>query len=551
MTSVFNECYRNAQRVIGHATTVAALHTRYTNLASDIKRQMHMLTNLLTRTDELISTITKCCETLTSDTLSIKESYVAHQRAIAQIKEQQKQSRSLLTAITGILHHIQQNIQLFLSSAQTLASLAKNTEVKAYHARKEGAGLAIIAEQCLELAHGARVPFAEFSRHVHRLQGITEPITAELVNVITLSTHSGGLLSHAFQSLENLDHAVSTLQGISVRLDRQRTIGNQLKSKIAQQLIILDDYVSSSAQTINETMARCRQLRVLVQRLRRTPVAVSTAFNDAPAARENPNGDYASPLRECVDLLDQLKNYIHVPLIEERTFTKTSEIISTRIDELRVSTNDLSEDTHQLERRTDIIMQLRMNIEHFLTETHTTSSHIRECTSDLDREIAAIEDVMERTRTIFGKIKTLSIYAKIEEGRSQHHTGILAPIVHEYAQLEQRTAETYSRLMPHIVNLKLYTQRLRAEQRIPSLEIIKLPDYTKIKLLIEDVARIAGEKTRLASDLAHTIAQLHSDGERLNQAWLAYTKTLAHADEMKKHLKDLLKRPYHAEDLPG
>ena len=192
------------------------------------------------------------------------------------------------------------------------------------------------------------------------------------------------------------------------------------------------------------------------------------------------------------------------------------------------------------------VIQLRTNIEHFLTETHTTSRHILECASHLDREITTIESLMEQTRSVFTKIKTLSVYAKIEEGRSRYYTGILAPVVHKYAQLEQQTAETYSRLMPQIVNMKLYTQRLRTEQKIPSLEIIKQLDYGKVKLLLDDIMRIAGEKIRLASDIAQETEQLRSYCTRLNQAWQNYTKKLPRIDEMKKQLRDMLQRPKKA-----
>jgi len=497
----------------------------------------------MTRSDELITIIASYCERLMSDTHNVKKSYATHKQAIEHIKGQHKQSRELLTAITEVLHHIQDNAHFFLSSAQSLACLAKNTEIKAHHARKEGKGLAIIAQECLALAHQARVPFAEFYQHVQNLKEIAEPITSELVSVITLSRRSEGLLSHAFQSLENLDRAASSLQGITTRLGKHATLSNRLKESLAEELALLDTHVSSSAQVIDDAMTRCMHLGVLTQRLRGITVATAGEPGDrSSSAQKTPNDEYLSLLRECIDLHEKLARQADSPVFENRAFFKNIKVIDKRTDELGASANDLIKHRNALEHGTADVIQLRTNIEHFLTETHTTSRHILECVSRLDKEIATIENMMEQTRSVFAKIKTLSIYAKIEEGRSRHHTGVLASVVREYAHLEQHTTDTYSRLMPQIVNLKLHTQRLRKEQKIPSLEIIRQPGYAKIKVFLEDIMRISSEITRVASDIAQTTEQLQLDSTRLYQAWQDYRKTLPCIDKMKKHLNDMLQR---------
>lgn len=544
LMSCLNECHREVQHVTRHATIVANLHRRYMSFVSDVKQEMQMLANLFTRTDQLITVTVSHCTRLTSDTRGVKESYAIHKRAIEQIKGQLKQSRSLLATITDMLHDIQENAHLFLSSAQTLACLAKNTEIKAHHARKEGKGLAIIAQECLALAHQARVPFAAFYQHVQKLEDIAEPITAELVSMITLSTRSEGLLSHAFQSLENLDHAVSSLQRITTRLEKYVTLNSRLKAKVVEELALLDTYVSASVSIIDDVTTSCNQLGVLTQKLKGTAVDVPKATGDrTPSAQEIRNEELPSLLREYIDLLERLTRQAESPLSEDHPSFKSITKIGKRIDEVGGSANDLIGDKNELERGTADVIQLRTNIEHFLTETHTTSRHILECASQLDKEIMTIEALMAQTRAVFAKIKTLSVYAKLEEGRSQQYTGILAPIVHEYTQLEQQTAETYSRLMPQIVNLKLYAQRLRREQKIPSLEIIKQPDYAKIKLFLDDITRIAGEKTRLASDIAQKTEQLQSYRIQFNQAWQEYRKTFPRIDVMKKQLSDMLQRP--------
>jgi chromosome segregation ATPase len=532
---------QDVQRVLRHASRVAAMYKRYNNLATDIQRQMQMLTNLIDRTNELITTITSYCERLTSDTHSVKQSYVTHKQAIEQIKNQHRRSRALLTSLSEILHQIQQDAHFFLSSAQTLSRLAKNTEVKAHHARKEGKGLAVIAQECLVLANEARIPFTTFYQHVQSLKEIAEPIAAELVSMISLSRSSEGLLSHAFSSLGNLDRSAAVLKEITVRLEKHAALGDFLRKSVAEQLVLLDAHVSPSTRRASDMMARCKQLGVLTQRLRGATTAVRVATNDRESNMPRmSHGEHVSLLDDWITLLDQLTGDTGSPLIDDRNLSTNSRKIDKRVNELSVSATDLIARKNDLERGTSDIVQLRTNIEQFLTETHATSHHILECTSRLDKEIRTIEEMMQQTRSIFAKIKTLSVYAKIEEGRSQQYTGILAPVVHEYAQLEQQTAQTYSRLMPQIVNVKMHIQRLRAEQKIPSLEIIRHPDYAQTKQYLDDIMRITGEKRRLLEDITKKMEQLQTDGVSLGEAWQNYTRTLTATDTMKQYLNHTL-----------
>ena len=351
LMSCLSEYHRESQRVTRHARIVANLHRRYISLVSDVKQKMEMLANLFTRTDELITITASYCARLTSDTRGAKESYALHKRAIEQIKRQHKQSRALLAAISEILHHIQENAHLFLSSAQTLASLAKNTEIKAHHARKEGRGLAIIAQECLALAHQASVPFAAFYQHVQKLEEIAEPITAELVRMITLSTRSEGLLSHAFQSLENLDHAVSSLRGITTRLEEHATISNRLKENVVEELALLDTHVSPSVRIIDDMTTGCDQLGALTQRLAGITVDARGPTRDhAPSAQEIQHEELRSLLREYIDLLERLTRQVEPPVVEDHTLFKGITMIGKRIDELDVSANALIRYKSTLER---------------------------------------------------------------------------------------------------------------------------------------------------------------------------------------------------------
>ena len=139
------------------------------------------------------------------------------------------------------------------------------------------------------------------------------------------------------------------------------------------------------------------------------------------------------------------------------------------------------------------------------------------------------------------KIKTLSVYAKIEEARSVHYQNIIAPIVSDYAHLERQTEKAFSNLTPLIVRLKFHTQRLLSAQKIPRLEIIKQPDYSKVKLFLEDIVRVFEEKTKLVREIVQKAEKLHANSVLFREAWRDYETACSRTTNMSTQLSDILK----------
>ncbi len=527
-----NEYYRETQCITRQLDRVKNLHSRYATRANNLTRLLQTFFKLFTRSDELVTIIADYCQRLTFDVQAVQAAYEKHRRAIEQINTRLLQSNVLLTAITEILHNIRDSARSFISSAQTLASLAKNTEIKAHHAQKEGTGLAIIAQECLHLAEQAQLPFENFHTHIQQLEEIAAPVIAEVKSILELSERSQTLLMHSFQSLDNLDDAIASLQRIAIRLEEHSSLSNQLRERIAQGIDTLKKQLCSSTDIIEDLSVRSEHLTALAQTLKNlsAPSSAHGVVND----------QLTMSVRESIQALDAYPTYTEPP-ISDPGILKSVKIVSKRITELGSSMNDLMNYKSELDYGTKDVIQLRTNIEQFLTETLTTSQHLVQFAFNLDKEIRTIESLISNTNSIFVKIKTLSVYAKIEEARSVTHQNILAPIVSDYAHLEQKTEKAFRNLTPLIVELKLHTQRLRKAQKVPRLEIIKHPDYSKIKLFLDDMMRVFEEEVKLVRNIVQNSEKLLADSTLFRDAWSEYATACSRTAGISTQLSTLLK----------
>ena len=87
----------------------------------------------------------------------------------------------------------------------------------------------------------------------------------------------------------------------------------------------------------------------------------------------------------------------------------------------------------------------------------------------------------------------------------------------------------------------MHTQRLRKAQKIPHLEIIKHPDYSKIKLFLDDMMRVFEEKTKLVRDIAQKAERLLADSVLFREAWSDYETACSRTAKISTQLSTLLK----------
>ena len=200
MTQI-NEYLNKTAILRDHVNEVSQLLNKNNDNIQKLTREMEVLFASFSRGDELIKIIQDYSKSLQKDILILKDSYTQYEDTMEETNDRLVSLSEFLKSLISMLQQIQNNAGLFVKSAQSLANLSKNIEIRAHHAKKEGKGLAIIAKECLSLARLAQLPFQDFSTLLNNLEQIASPVIEELSKTIEFSSRARTLLKQSFESI--------------------------------------------------------------------------------------------------------------------------------------------------------------------------------------------------------------------------------------------------------------------------------------------------------------------------------------------------------------
>ena len=260
--------YFNKTAILGdHVNEVSRLLDKNNDNIKQLTLEMELLFTLFSRGDELIQIIQDYSKILQQDIVTLRVSYTQYEDTMKQISDRLLSLNELLQSLINRSQQIQNNADLFIESAQSLASLSKNTEIRAHHAKKEGKGLAIIAKECLSLAQLAQLPFHDFSALLNNLEQIVRPVVEELRKTIELSSRARVLLKQSFKSLKTIDDTTVSLQNIITQLEENSSVNQELKATVSEGLSVLKNQFLTSMNTIDDISVHCKQINSLAQTL--------------------------------------------------------------------------------------------------------------------------------------------------------------------------------------------------------------------------------------------------------------------------------------------
>jgi peptide/nickel transport system substrate-binding protein len=519
---------------------------------NELTQQLVALFNLFSRGDELIKITQDYSNNLQNDINNVKRTLANYEKGMGKITNRLLHTSELLKSMTDMLKDILTNAGLFVESAQSLAHLAKNTEIRAHHAKKEGKGLAIIAKECLGLAKLAQLPFRDFSTLLQNLEMLAKPVITELSRIIELSSRSRTLLSKSFESLKVIDETTISLQKIITQIEENNIISSQLKMATSAEMDVLKNQLLTSLSTIDDISMRCAQINSLSQILDTLDNILHTINHDATYNRHDIEQQIKLSKKQYLDtqynfcLTENITNFNRLstgkepPLFSNQVYNNILNIAN-QIDALNISVTKLAEHKDNLGYGMAEVIDLGIQIENFLKETEHIYNHLTNLGLDLDTEIQKIEKLMSTTSKIFSKIKTLAVFARIEQGRSVKYNAIIIPIVEEFIGLEAETEKAFSSINPLIMKLKKNVQSLKREKISTHLEKIKPPDYSKIKIFLDDIIRVFSEEKEKITGILQLIERLNDDNLPLQERWKNYEKSIAHILNIAGSFNDLFK----------
>ncbi|HEC78990.1 MAG TPA: hypothetical protein ENI34_07620, partial [candidate division WOR-3 bacterium] len=531
-----------------YVNNISSLLNKNSEVINKLVSQLESLFMFFSRGDELLKIIQDYSKTLQQDINKVKELFSSYERTLKETGSRLFVTSKRLRSTTEILREIQENAGVFIQSAQSLANLAKNTEIKAHRAKKEGKGLAIIAKECLTLAKLAQAPFYDFSKQLQRLNKITKPVIQKLQNIMELSTAAQKLLDKSFEWLKIIDETTSSLDEIIARVDKNNTINNRLKTVVNEELGMLQEQLLSSLNTIDDISLRCAQINSLSQTLE----TLKSTQGAVEKIGEGGNGVLSEQvnffINENIRTFNKFSEIKTPPLFHRRVYKNITEIIK-QINALESSIDLLEKDKENLGVGMSNVLEYTEQIDDFLEQTQNVCKDLNKLGDDLNKEIKKIENLVSTTTKIFSRIKTLAVFAKIEEGRSVKHLDVISSIVQQFVALEMETEKAFGKIVPQITQLKKNVQRFRREKIITLPEEIKYPDYSKIKLFLDDIIRVFKEEKEHTSEIAGSVEELNRNSSVLKEVWQEYRNLLLRLSRICTSFRTLLKK--HPVEAPS
>jgi len=517
----------------------------------NLTQKLQILFDLFSRGDELISIIQSYSENLKKNFFNLKKSFSSHERNIKEVDNELSNISTLLRSTNEMLQDIQMNAALFIQSAQSLAHLAKNTEIRAHQAKNEGKGLAIIAKESQALANLAQLPFRNLGILLQNFKEFAKPVVVELNRIIELSSRSSTLLAQFFDTLKTVNETMVSLHRIMTGIEKENIIYNDLKKNVSEGLRVLKNQLAYSLGTIDDISIRCTQINSLAQMLGTLNdilISNSDTRDSSHATTQDPQGRKACVdrqfqffLNENIDTFDKLSVAKEPPLFPRQVFKNINNMVD-RIGELDVSINELIGYNENLGIGMNEIIELGEQIESFFKETQSIFSHLVNLGNDLDCELEKVEKLIADTGKIFTRIKTLTIYARIEEGRSIVYRDTIAPVVEEFIHLESETEKAFSRISPQIAQLKKGIHYLRQVQISADREKVIPADYSKLKIFLDDIVRVFDEEKKCVNEIYRIADGFNRENVLLKQAWQDYEDHITRILKAREYFSNLLER---------
>lgn len=518
--------YVNATATLGGSVhEVSRKLIRHSENLHALTSRLRTLFELFSRGDELLRIVQDYSRNLQNDINRVRGSLHVYEEIIEATNERLRQVQERLEAILDLINNIQTNASSFLDAAQSLAHIAKNTEIKAYHAKKEGKGLAIIAKECLALAKLAQLPFTDFGSLLQGLKDAAEPLILELERIIKLSKHSQILLQKSFRSLTTINQTTLSLQQIITRAEHNSMTYKRMKKDATRDLDLLNKQTLTSLSTIDDMSARCTQVVSLSEILASVDGLYQTIDQDSDKLTAYTISHLGRQchyfFNENLRVIRQLSLAKAPPLFPQQTLHDIQNMAH-QINAIGASFADIAEHRENLGSGMSDIIQLVQGIQKFLEETDTIFQHLHSLGDDLHAKINKTEQLVAETSRIFIKIKTLSVYAKIEEGRSSLYQRLLSSIIVDFIQLEKKTEQAFSQIAPQLAEVKKnahFLQRMKSETQALT---VTYPDYSKIKLFLDDIVRVFKEEEEQVVHIVKAAEDLMAGNTLVSNGWQKY-----------------------------
>ena len=484
-----------------------------------LTEKLGILFGLFTRGDELSSIIRTTSANLAQAINSKKSDFLFRENFLKMSGKRLTELSQLLKSLIDLLHQMRGKAGHFLKSAQALIYLAKNTEIKAYQSRNEGKGLAIIARQALSLACNGQIPLHKFGVLLEGLAGLTTPSLEEMKTVVAMSRSSVELLAKSITSLKTIDETITALRKIITRIEGDKEVFTHLRDNVQAGLEFLKNQLSYSRNAMDDLSIRSTQMRSSAYSLR----TLSELLVDST---HNSNIYVANQFRYLLKENKRLVSKLSVgkkPPIFPAELSQNIVDINKQLTKLNDSIQFLGEFKEALGLGLGQIIEYGNQIQEFFQRIEVISKNLDKLSNNLINEFKKVDELTGEITNVLNRLKTLTIFAKIEQGRSQIYRKTIEPVVQEFIQLARGTEDVLAQIKELISRSKDLIQKTKTTVVTTKLpQAVSMPDYSRIKIFIDELLRVFESQLDYIKKISERAKGLDRNNRKLMNSWQEY-----------------------------
>ncbi len=493
------------------------------------------LFELIARSDNLVKIIHDYSAGFKRDIVMFKNDLTEQETIVRELTDRLNAVSERLKLIDTIFGDVLKDSGQFVASAQALVYLAKNAEIRAFKAKADGRGLAVIAKETLALARQTQEPFRDLSRLLDDLKEIAQPVIRELETVLEVSSRSQDLLARTFASLQLIDETNNVLQKIIAGVEENTAAYDQLQKTVSEGVAVLNDRLLTALQTVDDLSVRSSEIRSLAHIMR--------VLNRTTGSSVHQELQLRFLMEKSQKILNTFTVGREPPLFPETVQKSIAEILQ-RIHNLGAVMGELTKYDEHLDTGMTSVTTLEAQIEAYERDTRSIFQRLNAVSARLITECANMEQLLDRSDKIFGRIKTLTVFARIEEGRcTAGRRPVIAPVVAEFFRLEQETERALANIRPRFTKLLSLMQELSRDTRLDKAMPVKTPDYGKIKLYLNDIVRVSSEEDATTVDIRQQADRLTASNSMLYRHWQDYEGALARVLHARRGFDEHIKTP--------
>ncbi|MEO0156293.1 MAG: ABC transporter substrate-binding protein, partial [candidate division WOR-3 bacterium] len=510
------------------------------NSGIQLKELINLLEKLfdaLKRSNNLINFMKNYSQTFESQMIKlgdelteIKEKVVSYQIQLSNIEQIIQETRTLTDSIEESAH-------TFIKFARMITYLAENIEVKAYQARQEGVGLAVIARETYKIAKSSELLFQHFDELLEVIRKNVEPFSAEIDMTIKDATFSSKDLIEFLSSFKTISESIELLKKFIRSIETGIEIFSDLELKINERVNSIQNQLADALYTVDEISIRGSEIISLSQIL----YEIYNIVNAQHYRDKNPYvlKQFKYLIGENLRILKKINIGIRPSLLSSELLEELHYIMNqvTKLYELIINNVGEVENLNSIMNK---IAGIKMDINQVFSNRNMIADKISDFKKILKEQLLIIENLIAIGSKIITKLKTLAIFSRLEKSHSMQYHQLITPIIEEFNQLLTRMTSSFNALESGVTALKTLLNKLDTFYLQKDFSHLELPDFSRIKIFYDDTLRVFEKCSIDIKNLRDLADKLDRDNFLLKHHWNVYEEAALGVLNFQPYLQSLL-----------